>query len=49
MTEMERIKQLEKRVDFLEKALGATVKNLDKLVDLMERHAKAHQTDCPWR
>lgn len=43
MTDKERIKALEKRVDFLEVSLQETLRQLDRLTDVLIKASKQHK------
>lgn len=53
MTDRERIEVLERRVDFLEESLKETLKQANRMADLLIEGTKKHepqpQTDCAWR
>jgi len=53
MTDRERIEVLERRVDFLEESLKETLKQANRIADLLIKGTKKHepqpQTDCAWR
>ena len=48
MTDRERIEVLERRVDFLEESLKETLKQANRIADLLIKGTKKHepQTDC---
>ena len=53
MTDRERIEVLERRVDFLEESLKETLKQANRIADLLIKGTKKHepqpQTDCSWK
>lgn len=53
MTDRERIEMLERRVDFLEESLKETLKQADRIADLLIKGTKKYesqpQTDCGWK
>ena len=53
MTDRERIEVLERRVDFLEESLKETLKQANRIADLLIKETKKYesqpQTDCAWR
>ena len=53
MTDRERIEVLERRVDFLEESLKETLKQANRIADLLIKGTKKHepqpQTDCAWQ
>ena len=54
MTDRERIEVLERRVDFLEESLKETLKQANRIADLLIKGTKKHepqpkQTDCAWK
>lgn len=50
MTEMEYIKHLEKRIDFLEKTLEQYITALNRVVNMMlKKTEELSQTDCAWK
>ena len=53
MTDRERVEVLERRVDFLEESLKETLKQANRIADLLIKETKKYesqpQTDCAWR